>query len=443
MIKGPISDPRALGHWLSRPAPLAVIVSLATMVAVLPFIPFLEYDSRFYIPMADGNSSGITEPYASRVLFPLIVRAVHLVTRLSLDNAFFVVGIASLLLLVYFVFSILSRSGVSPVVAVLLVFSPYLLQIFRNYYITELMYGTVVAAFFFLLSRDRKWWALGVLVLVLLTRQEGMVLAGFVVLVALLKRERAFALGAAVASVLGLVARSMMSAGASNVHQLNDALYTVLHLPYYLADNYLGVRLWTDSLAIRCNPAWTVPVPSWIHLGTIHAVGGCPFEPALPLTTAIDWLAIFGIAPTLLVVYLWKGRRQRRAALATPMWILIAVAYGFALLLLLNNETVISGGEWGARQFAKAWPAFWLGAPAILASGKLGPLSTRWKLAACHVAAMWIPAVLPQLVVWLDCLVLIGLLAVHYFAVRLAFPAEGEPQLRQKPLTAEPAPSRQ
>ena len=258
---------------------------------------------------------------------------------LGIQECFFLVGLAALITLVGAVAFIWRQRiffrpedtaqriyGTAPFFLVCILFTPFLIDLFRGYFLPDLFHAALVALFLGLLMEGRILIALPVLFFLQMTRESTILLTLFVIGVALHRRDRQFALGALVATLLGWFVTSVIAKGGqTNVHHLNGILYLIFKIPFNTSKNILGIELWANTLAWQTDvfkhaPLITIDIPTWLHLGMIRKVGIYQVDPSLPLQTLAHWLTLFGVAPTagLFILY-----RNRRSLVEAPIWVVI------------------------------------------------------------------------------------------------------------------------
>lgn len=411
-LASPAAEPRVLPKALLLAAALTLITLLLTRGTWLTDAP----DSLIYEDMAHGRS--VAQPFANRILHPAIVRGLATTLHISTDTAFLITDIAALFTFLAAACFVLLSFTRHALVVVAFLFSPFLLQLFRNGYLPDLPHAALLAVFFALLMRRRSAAALAVLFLLVLARESTLLLS-LVLLFALHKRaERRLRFVAVVTIAALLVVQIARSSGPGNAHAASTPLYLLLKMPFNISKNLLGIVLWTNTLENLKHfpPVATIKLPRYLRVGAIHSVGYAGFHAQFPLMTLATILTEFGVAPAVLWVE-WR-RRGRTLLAGSPLWTSVALIYGAASYFL---GPALGAEVW--RLVGYAWPAMLLATPVLLIrSGRLTPAlliahtaaalagffvagrePTAWKLAliilaagviqACAIAALRRPAV--------------------------------------------------
>jgi len=382
--------PRVPSVWVT----LLQAAVLTTIVAALTWNlnhKLDDYDG--YESIAQGRMSEVTKPFANRVLAASLVHAVTAATGLSTEQGFAVIGVLSLFGIAACVAAVLNSYTKHPAFVFALLLIPWLLGLFREYYLPDLPHAALAAVYFLLLYKGRYWESIPLLFLMQLTREATVLLA--VVAVVVLIRDRrwrpALASAGAVAAAMALVAYAIRDA-QPNLHHINSVLYLVLKVPFNISRNVFGVMLWTDSLGSKELPAvWTMDLPSWLVRGNIHRIEYCGFDPVPPMETLLSFLTLFGVVPVLLVRELWlRWKRMVGAGLLRP-WVKIALAYGLV--------SFFAGPALGAsvrRLVGYGWPAFLLAGVLLLAGSYCLDRRTAVGLLIIQVLACWGPLALVE-----------------------------------------------
>ncbi len=372
-------------------SPLAVILlAIITTVLILVInwnsLSTLSWEGTYYYALAQKGPQQIEKPYAGRFLHPLLARGIADITNLDLQRSFFLLGLMSLLILTIAVTWILKKLTHLPLLSFPLLLSPASSQFFSSFYHHDLFYAALLALLFLTLWREKSWVPSFVILLALfLTRESTLLLSLCIIAVAWLKSKRKIIIPVAAASLLGLAVTSYVTRSSpANVHQMDNLVYLALKIPFNFFQNVFGVKIWLNTFVKVEPPLFTVELPKWLHLGSVSAVGLCPWLPIFPLTTLFLFLTSFGVAPLLLWDSLSKFRRRIFAEM--PPWLLLLVTYGLISFLI----TPLLGSSL-SRYIGYGWPAFWLAVPALVAKYYLLPKNTMLRLILLHILASWIP----------------------------------------------------
>jgi hypothetical protein len=398
----------------------AAAVSISLLAIAWHKVPCMYADSEHYINMAEGHPELVGKPFCSRVLEPMAVRMLCAVSRLNIHESFFVWGVVSLFALTAFVALTLSKApavGTAVLVFVTLC-SPLLLDMFIRYYLPDLFHAALIAGFLLCVacaeSRPRLWWiAYPVLLATWVARESTLLLSVCLVTKEVIRRRWRAVVAVLFVSVAGVVTVSIVSrTSTSNIHQMNDLAYLAMKMPFNFCRNVLGFMLWTNTYAAyQANypaPVWTVDVPAWLRMGSVHRVGICAFQPELPLGSLKALLTMFGIAPTILVGTLTGNTREKLRSM--PYWLSLSLFYG----VLAYGMGIVVGSP-VARMSAYGWPAFWIVAPFLLATCLRPSRREALQLVLCHLWVVWLP--------WLVSLTLGGSVGVLVVVVAaIAYP---------------------
>ena len=292
----------------------------------------------------------------------------------------------SLLTLTIAVAWILKKLTHLPLLILPLLLSPVSSQFISSFYHHDLFYAALLALFFLTLWREKPWiLSFVILVALFLTRESTLLLSLCIIAVAWIKSKRKIIIPVAAASLLGLAVTSYVTRSSpANVHQMNNLVYLILKIPFNLFQNVFGIKIWLNTF-VKVEPAlFSVELPKWLHLGSVSAVGLCPWLPIHPLTTLFLFLTSFGVAPLLLRDSLSKFRRRIFAEM--PAWFLLLLTYGLISFLI----TPVLGTSL-SRYIGYGWPAFWLAVPALVAKYYRLPKKAMLRLVLLHILVSWIP----------------------------------------------------
>ncbi len=153
------------------------------------------------------------------------------------------------------------------------------------------------------------WPVLGlpIAVLVVLTREIGLVLVLTASIVLLWKGRRALGIVLSLVGILSWwVLLPNLAPSGSNLHNLPDAIFLVGKSFAAFLKNFLGFQIWTNSFAELwtrwgsggCRePLVAFDLPGWIRLGKVSSVGLCPWDPGYIATFLAVYLCGWGVVP--------------------------------------------------------------------------------------------------------------------------------------------------
>lgn len=365
---------------------LAVITTGLILVINWNRLSTLSWEGTYYYALAQKGPQQIEKPYAGRFLHPLLARGLADITNLDLHKSFYVLGLLSLLTLTIAVAWILKKLTHLPLLILPLLFTPASSQFFGSFYHHDLFFAALLALLFLTLWREKSWIpSFVILVALFLTRESTLLLSLCLIAVTWVKSKRKIIIPLAAASLLGLAVTSYVTRSSpANVHQMDNLVYLALKIPFNFFQNVFGVKIWLNTFVKVEPPLFTVELPQWLHLGSVSAVGLCPWLPIFPLTTLFLFLTSFGVAPLLLRDSLSKFRRRIFAEM--PPWFLLLVTYGLISFLI----TPVLGSSL-SRYIGYGWPAFWLAVPALVAKYYRLPKKAMLRLILLHILVSWIP----------------------------------------------------
>lgn len=362
-------------------------------------LPFLSEDSSQYYQMAVGQNWDVIKPFSSRYFQPLLVRSLSGLLHVSIHQAFLVLGVLSLGLLVFSLNWLLEKSCLPGRgwKAILLVLTPLLFQTFLDYYLPDLLHAALLGLFFALLRQDescrfcRIGWVL-VLIALFATKESTILLSGCMVLLFLGRRQYRHVFVVFIVTLFAVYLNALAGKlGRPNIHSMNDLLYMGLKVPFNLIKNFTGLQIWADTFALH-NKAFSEvfvkwPLPPWLHLGSIHAIGLCRPNWSFPLNTFIALASDFGALPLMLLFCL--RRNLRKIMSSEKPWLLVALCYGSLACIM---GTCI--GASGFRLIGYGWPCFWLAT--LIWMGRYLPLTgpNAISFLSLHMVIAWIPAIL-------------------------------------------------
>lgn len=338
---------------------------------------FTQPDVEWYLKIAQGNTSSVLQPFALRQLAPLVCRGISGLLHISIESAFLLEGFAALFVALSLIGLLLVRAGATPFLLAAVGGLAFWTELFNSLALPDLWYAALLSIFLVLLSQERFLLA-GLMLFPLFLSRESTLLVLFCLLVAGWRRMRAvdYAVSLA-ASFAGRRVVQLLTAGSlSNREQLDPNLYMAGKIPWNFAKNILGLPLWNNLNQANCA------VPRWqtsLHLGGMHIIGACSWQPALSAGTLRLALSSFGLLP-LLLFFVWRKGIFRTGDLLLRFCILYG-GISFVLAPMLGSAV--------ARLFAYSWPLFIVAVP-ILATRHLAlPPRTALVLLCIHLAVSW------------------------------------------------------
>jgi len=384
-------DRGAVARWLAPPLPWAVLTFALAAAAGWPKTLPLIADSVAYRAMALGRFSEVLGSISGRVLHPFIVQFVSWTFGLNVDQAFLVVAVATLALLIVTVAWMLRQiTGFGAMVLPLLLTPVLINEMFGLYYCQDLFYAALLGCFFIVLIKGHKGLALALLLPLFLARESTILLAFAWAVIAWFETDYfVVAICGAVTTVGFYIARKFAALGIPNVHHTNELVFLALKPPVDGLKNFFGIVLVPNEMrgkpGYNCIPWTIIHLPRLLSYGSTREFGICRCDPGIPLHTFTLWLSLFGIGPALFCA-LFK-RNGRRMLEDTPLWLKLATIYG---LLCFFIAPLVS--NWLERDIGYAWPVFWLAVPALLM--RFYSVATPGVITALlleNLAACWIP----------------------------------------------------
>jgi hypothetical protein len=360
----------------------AICLPVAIGLALVYDSIFFQSDTPNYLLLATGQPAMM--PFASRQLGPLIVRGlIHL--GITLQTAYFLEGTVAMLLLFATVLYFLLRSGAPRFMFAAIFGMVFWAWQYNALVMPDLLYAALLCIFLLLLDRQRFLLA-GLMMLPLAVSRESTLLTLAVYLVAGWRRLRLTESVTAIASMVAgiLIVKRLTANALPNNEHISPFLYLLAKMPWALLKNFLGLYPWSNVY-----PECEVPrFQMALHLGPVHAVGICRFEPYPPLLLLFYCLSSFGLLPLLFLAL----RRLRKPLAPTEnssradFLVRFCVVYGvlsFAIAGLL--------GETFQRLFAYSWPVFLIALPILLTRARATFLSNRAALVflTIHLLLSW------------------------------------------------------
>lgn len=391
--------PAAGGHvddgvsrwWLVPPLPWAALTFALVTAAGWPKTPPLVADSIAYRALALGRFGEVSGSISGRVLHPALVRFVSWAARLNIDQAFFVVALITLALLIGTVAWILRQvTGFGALVFPLLLTPVLVGEMFGLYYCQDLFFAALLSCFFVVLIKGHTWLALVLLLPLYLTRESTILLALVWAVLAWFESDSLSAGVCVAITFVGLfVSRKFASLGLPNVHHTNELVFLALKPPFDSLRNFLGVVLIPSEMkgmrGYACTPFAILHLPRYLELRVDEAVWHLRSRSGNTVTYSHA-----------LAEPLWHrpghpvgasqaqrpSRLYRQSLMAKARDVLWATRLFYCSICELLAE----------RDIGYAWPVVWLAAPAIFK--QVCPAATPGVVAALlleNLAACWIP----------------------------------------------------
>lgn len=348
-------------------------------------LPFLvATDSEYYLAMAQEGPAKIPSPFSKRIMYPWLAGTISRLTGQPMGSVFLALNLTALLGLAFCVAELLRETVGQPLLALLFLLTPFPLECFELAYLPDLFHMALLALFFLALLRNKTRWALLVLFLAFLTRENTLLLFLFTSGLAWFRGRKRLSLEAGGVLGAGLASYFLICrVGLPNNHHLPDFLYQFLRVPFYLALNFFGIRVWSDFHPEQGTAFVTWHLPPWLKFGADNVVGLAYPNWRYPAETIIIWLTVFGLGPLILYYLLRRNGKTR----SLPFAVELALWYGLACYL--------SGpllGDWVDRLVGYGWPAFWIAMPCLWFA--CAPHVKPWPatlVAAGYLVACWWP----------------------------------------------------
>jgi hypothetical protein len=365
---------------------MAVLLATLALLALWRFVadhPYVDADSIHYQAMADGKIT--MKPFAFRVLEPAMARLFAEVTGKPTADGFLVVGLLSGWVLLYCVLVPVLERRQDTWLALVLIFMPFWLRNFTNYFLPDLLHAALCAVYLSLLKRRWWGWASAMLPLMFLARESTLLLAAIAVPALWWLVGRRVGLLQLGGTLVGMAASKFVARHAfANQHNINDTLYMIGKIPWNTSRNLFGITLWTNTLPVL-PPSRVWNVPHWLPLGGIHQVGYSEFSWEYLTLTSIWLLTSFGLGSLVAICLVWRTPLRKLLPRQEP-YLCIAAIYG-AVTFLMSPML----GAALSRLFDYGWPLFLVYLPAMMPRiWRNWPVWTVSVLVGLHLIAAWI-----------------------------------------------------
>lgn len=373
-------------QWSGRSARwIAALLATLALLAIWRFAsthPYVDTDSIHYQAMAEGKPA--MKPFAFRVLEPSIAHLFANVTGKPTADGFLIVGLLSGWVLLYGVLRPVLERQQGMWLAVVLIFVPFWLRNFTNYFLPDLMHAAFCIVYLSLL-RIRRWGLAAAMLPVLFLARESTLLIAVIAVPSLWwlvgRRAGLLQLGG---TLVGMTASKFAARHAlANQHDINDTLYLIGKIPWNASRNIFGITLWTNTLPVL-PPIRIWNVPHWLPLGGIHQMGYSEFSWVYPMLTSMWLLTSFGLGSLVAICLVWRTPLRRLLPRQEP-YLCIAAIYGAVTFLMAPML-----GAALPRLFDYGWPLFLVYLPAMIPRiWRNWPVWTVSLLVGLHLIAAW------------------------------------------------------
>ncbi len=365
---------------------MAALLATLTLLAVWMFAskyPYVDVDAFHYRAMADGKT--VMKPFAFRVLEPTMARVFADVTGKPTAEGFLVVGLLSGWVLLYGVLFPVLESRRDTWLALVLIFLPFWLRNFTDYFLPDLLHAALCMVYLSLLRRQWWGWAAAMLPVMFLARESTLLIAVIAVPVLWWLVGRRAGLLQLAGTLAGMAASKFAARHAlANQHNINDTLYMIGKIPWNASRNLFGITLWTNTLPVL-PPVRVWNVPHWLPLGGIHQVGYSGFSWEYPTLTLVWLLTSFGLGSLVAICLVSRTQFCQLLPRQEP-YLCVAAIYG-AITFLMSPML----GAALPRLFDYGWPLFLVYLPAMMPRiWRNWPVLTVSVLVGLQLIAAWV-----------------------------------------------------
>ena len=359
--------------------PFSRAIYAASIISTAFLFLFLAYVSGFYEQYPDiaryelmiqGKFDQAGEPYASRVLGPLLANLIMRLTDITALKALAVVNAVSFILFFASVSYYLMNNGVKLIDAQVFLITPYSFIIAKYLYVPDAI-GLLSCFLLLLFCFYRRSNSMSAILAVLsvLARKTFFVPIGFIILSGVLNKRVLFVAVLIISTMIGVVSIDfLVGENAANRHNMNMMSYYMLKIPVNLFGNVLGIDMYTNTYQWCDNPVVVFDVSNIIFIGDVDKVGFCYPSFLKIVRTLFVYLVILGLWPYIaifLIVKYYKSRDFRSEDF---------VVIGAAILLFLLSAGF---GRTAERLFIYSYPFLVFAGPALI---KFARDSKSWNV---------------------------------------------------------------
>ncbi|MFW5680024.1 MAG: hypothetical protein ACOC3D_07125 [Pseudomonadota bacterium] len=306
--------PSAVAPWIYVGAFMLVFATFIVLSVLVRPIPWNYPDNAYYLAMASGTwlvgtpPETVPEPFANRVLMPLVVGAIARTTGVDVWVVMTAVNLATLVVLGLVVAAYLQRRAVPLPLALAVAAMPIFGTLARFLNTVDAAFVLIAMLLLVAVFEGRRW-SVGPLALgAALIRTTVVAYLPFLLLRAVAARAWLVILLLVAAAVLAPpIIAAVKPYDTANIHGLSGLVYLLLKIPVNLVKNVLGFDFWTNTKAWCEAPFWRMDVGFLPMLGNVREVGICAPELDRVVNTLMHYLCVLGVLPALVV---WWGLRS-------------------------------------------------------------------------------------------------------------------------------------
>jgi hypothetical protein len=345
---------------------ISAIYAAQAIISVTIFGNGTYGDSDYYLAMAAGHSTGVTEPFADRILGPWLASVLSYATGMSIRNTLATVCTLPWLLIGWPIGLILYRAQVPLRWALRVALIPFPI-IGATYYLVpdglEAFFllilllsldagqvaGITLAAGFATLARSSG--ALGALLWSASRYRKG-----------LGKQFLLTALGVICAL---LIIRTVSNHDSHNIHNINPILYYFSKPPINYMANVFGFHIYSNTYHWCEDPIFATKIPPLSLLGHVDTLGICPFNAHAIVESISCYFFMFGIFPLMIFVALAQKSSgnyiERRRALMFSLLFLLSPGFGTTIsrLFIEAFPFLIPAASWAILAIPQGRDEVW------------------------------------------------------------------------------------
>jgi len=337
-------------------------ISTACLLLFLAYVSgfYDEYpDIEHYVTMSQGKFGQAGEPYASRVLGPLLANLVTRLTDIPAMKALAVVNATSFILFFASAGHYLRRNEIKLADSQIFLITPYSFVVVKYLYVPDAI-GIMLCFLFIIFSCERKNSVYSSIfaVLTVMARKTFFVPIFFIVLLKISHKKLLSSIVLLFSIIVGfLLIYFIVGKGGANRHGMNMISYYILKIPANLLGNILGIDMYTNTYQWCEDPIFVFDVSKILFIGNIDIVGLCYPSFMKIARTLFVYAVIFGMWPFVamyILIKCIKGREFRDVS-----FIIIAGTVSLFLLSAGFGRTV-------ERLFIYSYPFLIYAGPALI-----------------------------------------------------------------------------